>query len=253
MHPCKDNTYTSPQRSTPVLPSLRFYAKLMHIFVTEGIKASKAYTGEDWVLASLRVFKALEESGAKFSIDGMENITAMEGPAIFIGNHMSTLETFILPALIQSRKDVTFVVKESLVHYPFFKHVLLSRDPILVGRTNPREDLKAVLDGGLKRLQNGRSIIIFPQSTRSVELQKQHFNSIGVKLARRAKVPVVPVALKTDAWSAGSLIKDFGPIISSKPIHFNFGTPIEISSANGKEEHEHIYTFIESRLKQWGQ
>jgi len=32
---------------------------------------------------------------------------------VFIGNHMSILETFVLPCLIQPHRDVTFVVKES--------------------------------------------------------------------------------------------------------------------------------------------
>ena len=252
MNPCTDLTYTSPPRNAGLFPSLRFYAKLMTIFISEGIKASKSYTGDDWVHASMRVFKGLEESGIQFSLEGMENITAVNAPVVFIGNHMSTLETFILPALIQSRKDVTFVVKESLIHYPFFKHVLISRDPIVVGRSNPRDDLRNVLEGGVQRLQQGRSIIIFPQSTRSTQLEKRRFNTIGVKLAKKAGVPIVPVALKTDAWSQGNLIKDMGPLLAAKKVHITFGKPLEITSANGKEEHEAVYRFIESHLASWG-
>lgn len=251
MNPCTDLAYTSPPRHGGLFPSLRFYAKLMHIFISEGIKASKSYTGDDWAHASMRVFKGLEESGIQFSLEGMENITAIKTPVVFIGNHMSTLETFILPALIQPRKDVTFVVKESLIHYPFFKHVLISREPIVVGRSNPRDDLRNVLEGGAQRLEQGRSIIIFPQSTRSTQLDKRRFNTIGVKLAKRAGVPIVPVALKTDAWSQGNLIKDMGPLIASKKVHITFGAPLDISSANGKDEHEAVYNFIESHLTSW--
>lgn len=251
MNPCFGTSYTSPNHPTPSFPSLRFYSKLIGIFISEGIKASKSYTGDDWVHASMRVLRALESSGVKLTIEGMEQITALDTPAIFIGNHMSTLETFILPALVQSRKDVTFVVKESLVRYPFFKHVLLSRDPIIVGRANPREDLKNVLNGGLERLQAGRSIIIFPQSTRATQLNKRHFNTIGVKLAKKAQVPVIPVALKTDAWSQGKRIKDLGPILPNVPVHITFGAPLAIESTNGKEEHEQIYNFIEAHLNTW--
>ena len=97
------------------------------------------------------------------------------------------------------------MVKESLLKYPFFGPVLGSREPIVVGRSNPREDLVAVLEGGEARLKQGRSVIVFPQSTRSSVFDPAHFNTIGVKLAKRAGVPVIPVALKTDAWGNGNL------------------------------------------------
>ena len=58
---------------------------------------------------------------------------------------------------------------------------------------------KAVLEGGKQRLQKGISIIVFPQTTRTVRFEPENFNSIGVKLAQRAKVPIIPLALRTDA------------------------------------------------------
>jgi 1-acyl-sn-glycerol-3-phosphate acyltransferase len=163
---------------------------------------------------------------------------------------MSTLETFVLPAIISQFKDVTFVVKQSLIDYPIFKHVMRSRDPITVGRSNPRDDLKAVLEGGAERLKAGRSIIIFPQTTRTPVFDPGSFNTIGVKLAKKAGVPVIPVALKTDAWSNGRILKDFGRILPSRSVHFAFGKPIRIMG-RGNEEHAAIIEFIGSKLKEW--
>jgi 1-acyl-sn-glycerol-3-phosphate acyltransferase len=164
---------------------------------------------------------------------------------------MSTLETFVLPAIIASLKPVTFVVKEALVDTPIFKYVMRSRDPITVGRANPREDLKAVLEGGTERLNAGISIIIFPQTTRFLDFDPRKFNTIGMKLARRANVPVVPVALKTDAWGNGKILKDFGKMDPSKKVHFSFGEPLVIKD-RGTEEQEKVLEFIGSRLKEWG-
>ena len=101
----------------------------------------------------------------------------------------------MLPGIIRPHRAVTFVMKKSLVTLPFFGAVMRSRDPIVVGRTNPREDLTAVLEGGVERLKKGISIIVFPQSTRTPDFDPQHFNTIGVKLARKAGVPVVPAFL----------------------------------------------------------
>ena len=163
---------------------------------------------------------------------------------------MSTLETFFLPCIIQPRKDVTFVVKKSLLGYPCLGPVLASRDPLAIGRSNPREDLAVVMEGGLKHLESGRSIIIFSQGSRKPDVKAEDFNSLGVKLARKAHVPVVPVALKTDAWGEGSLIKDMGWIRPSLPIHVRFGEPVDIKGP-GKEEHAAIVNFIKNSFDEW--
>jgi 1-acyl-sn-glycerol-3-phosphate acyltransferase len=164
---------------------------------------------------------------------------------------MSTLETFTLPGTLVPIRPVTFVVKQSLVDYPIFGHVMRSRDPITVGRTNPREDLKAVLEGGTDRLARGISIVIFPQTTRRPVFDPAEFNSIGVKLAKRAGVPIVPIALKTDAWSNGTLAKDYGPIKPSRTAHFAFGPPLAVTG-RGEAEHEEIVRFITRHLIIWG-
>jgi 1-acyl-sn-glycerol-3-phosphate acyltransferase len=163
---------------------------------------------------------------------------------------MSTLETMVLPCIIQPLKGTTFVVKRSLLTMPVFGHVMRSRDPIALGRTNPRDDLKVVLEEGVRKLQNGRSIIIFPQSTRSVEFRPEEFNSLGIKLAARAGVPVLPVALKTDAWGNGKYIKEFGPIDNRKIVRFAFGQPIRIEG-RGAEEHGKVVEFIREKLAEW--
>jgi 1-acyl-sn-glycerol-3-phosphate acyltransferase len=163
---------------------------------------------------------------------------------------MSTLETFVLPAIIAPFRDTTFVVKQSLIDYPVFRYVMRSRDPVTVGRTNPREDLKAVLDGGTERLKAGRSIVIFPQTTRAPAFNTGDFNSIGVKLAKKAGVPIIPIALRTDAWANGKRFKDFGRIRPARKVHVDFGEPITVRD-RGTEEHEEIVRFIQGRLKRW--
>jgi len=125
-----------------------------------------------------------------------------------------------------------------------------SRNPIVVGRSDPRKDLEAVMNGGVDLLKNGTSIVIFPQSTRSIEFKPEEFNSLGVKLARKADVDVVPIALKTDFWGNGKWIKELGPLDHNKHIHIKFGEPMHVTG-NGKEENQKIIDFIKSSLKEW--
>lgn len=224
------------------------YAGLVLSTRKEAIR--KVYDTKAWADSSFEIFRFIEQTGGKFHITGMDNITKSEEPVLFISNHMSTLETMILPCLIAPHREVTFVVKESLVKHPLFGDVMRSRDPIVVGRSDPRKDFEAVMTGGMQLLSKGISIIIFPQSTRNIEFKPEEFNSLGVKLAKKAGVKVVPVALRTDFWGNGKLIKELGPIDHNKPIHIKFGEPFSISG-NGKDENQKIINFIQASLEEW--
>lgn len=235
-----------------MFPSLSFYIRDLVIIFKASAKAKRLqYDTAAWAESSLEVLRALESVGVSIEISGIENFRGLEEPCVFISNHMSTLETFVLPCIIAPFREVTFVVKQSLIDYPVFKYVMRSRDPIVVGRANPRDDLRAVIEGGAERLKLGRSIIIFPQTTRTADFDPEKFNTLGVKLAKKAEAPIVPVALKTDAWSNGRLLKDFGRIDPAKKVHFAFGQPLRVKG-RGNEEHEEIIRFIKNKLGEWG-
>ena len=234
------------------MPSFGFYRRMAAIVFRASSMAKRGLYGDkEWSDSSLAIMKALEHVGVVFEVTGADHFINLEVPCVFIGNHMSTLETFVLPCIIEPFKDVTFVVKQSLIDYPVFRYVMRSRDPIVVSRSNPREDLKAVLDGGTERLNAGRSIIIFPQTTRTPVFDPADFNTIGIKLAKKAGTPVIPIALKTYAWGNGKHLKDFGRIDPSKKVCFAFGEPLAITG-NGAAEHRKIIEFISSALKTWG-
>ncbi|MEX0332493.1 MAG: lysophospholipid acyltransferase family protein [Puniceicoccaceae bacterium] len=248
--------YTSPEVKpgplSRLLPSALFYFRVSQAVFASAYKAKRGkFSDWAWYSASLKVRKAFEKTGAHVSVKGTANIANLDEPCVFIGNHMSTAETFLMASMVLPFRPVTFVVKEALVQYPVFKHIMLSRSPIVVGRVNPREDLKAVLQGGRERLEAGTSIVIFPQKTRTVEFDRESFNTIGVKLAKRAGVPVIPLALKTNAWSNGKLFKDYGPFLPHEAVHFAFGEPIRIEGSD-REAHEAVIQFIESHLREWG-
>jgi 1-acyl-sn-glycerol-3-phosphate acyltransferase len=210
----------------------------------------KVYDTKAWADSSFEIFRIIEKTGGKFHITGMENIDKSAGPVLFISNHMSTLETMIFPGIIAPHREATFVVKESLVKHPLFGDVMRSRNPIIVGRTDPRKDFEAVMNGGMDLLSKGISIIIFPQSTRSLDFKPEEFNSLGVKLAKKAGVEVVPVAIKTDFWGNGKWMKELGPLDHHKPIHIRFGEPFRVTGS-GKEENQKIIDFIQASLGEW--
>ena len=250
-----ENIYRSPVRPVSLLsklfPSLQFYRHLIWIVLQSSRMAKKGgYDDSKWVDSSLGVLRRLEQVGISVDITGIENIERQNGPVVFIGNHMSMMETMVLPVIIQPVLPVTFVVKQSLLTYPVFSHIMQSRNPVAVSRTNARQDFKVVMSEGVERLGSGVSVIVFPQTTRSHLFDPEQMSSIGVKLAKKAGVPVIPVALRTDCWQNGAWIKDFGRLDVSRAAHYSFGAPIPVVG-KGDEEQAEVNAFIVSELKRW--
>lgn len=251
----KNNCYKTPARtlspwkrwwSTPV-----FYIGFLSIVNRAAKRAKKGnYDDDAWVKSAFEVFDLLERVGISLAISGVENITKEKGPCVFIGNHMSMMETLLLPTIIVPLKPATFVVKQSLLEYPIFKYIMRSRNPIAVTRTNPRQDLKTVMSQGVARLEEGCSVIVFPQTTRASTFDPSQMSTIGVKLAKKAGVPIVPLALKTDAWTNGKLMKDFGRLLIDKKCHFAFGEPVRVAE-KGAAEQEIVNSFIQQKLESW--
>lgn len=253
--PYQNNYYHSPKRSigwfAGLFPTLTFYIRLITIVYRASRIAQKGtYDGAAWVGHSLAVLRALEDVGVDVEISGIEYLQEVAGPCVFVGNHMSMMETVLLPAIIRPLRKVTYVIKESLLEYPIFKHVMRSRKPIAVTRTNPRQDLKIVMDEGVDRLSDDVSIIVFPQTTRAVVFDPKQMSSIGVKLAKKANVPVVPMAVKTDCWENGSRLKDFGRIRSGCTAHFAFGKAMAVDGKGDGTQGE-ICNFIAAKLESW--
>ncbi len=239
-------------KNIPLFPSLKFFIKLARI-VIHGSNLGKLglYNNERWAESAFDIMHALEGVGVKMHFSGMQYIREYLEPTIFISNHMGTLETMVPVAIIEPVKPVLYVVKQELVEYPVFKHLISAREPIVVGRKNPREDLVHVLTEGADRLQSGKSIILFPQKTRSAQFDTDGFNTLGVKLAKKNNVTVTPMAVLTDAWGNGKIVKEFGKIDPTKEVKIAFGKPFKVEG-NGAEENEHIINFIKSKLTEWG-
>jgi len=232
-------------------PSVAFYPALFGIvWRASGLAKRGRYDDPSWIRSSVDTIRLVESIGARVIVENLAAYADLTGPAVIIGNHMSTLETFALPSILRPFRPVTFIVKRQLVDMPVFKHVMRSRQPVVVGRAHPREDLKIMLEEGEARLRAGMSLIVFPQRTRAPAFIPAEFNSIGVKIAKRAGVPVVPLALRSDVWGLGRMIKDMGPIRPDRPVRFSFGQPITVTG-NGREAQEAVIRFIAEKLRGW--
>lgn len=254
----QDDTYKTPE-DMPRALGMKLLFNSRWWFYLKFIRVIQKYrdmclknldSDEEWVNASSNVFNAIEKCGGRFHIEGLDNLRKVNEPVVVISNHMSTMETMIYPAIIFPFFPITFVVKEALTKGRLFGPIMRSRKPVAVSRVNPRKDFETVLVEGTKILEKGISIVIFPQATRKLNVDPDTFNTLGIKLAKRAGVKAIPASLKTDYWGNGKKLRDFGPVDPSKRIHFAFGEPMAIEG-NGKEQHRRCIEFIQSHFNQW--
>ena len=251
-----NDEYLSPPRRVGffarLFPSFVFHGKFLRIVLAASRLAQRGlYDHKAWQQSCENIIRALESVGVRLEITGLDHMRAADKPCLVVGNHVSTLETVVLPVLLRDLSPITFVVFAKLLELPVFKHVMRSRDPIPVRQISVRDDFKEMLIGGVERIERGISLIIFPEGDRMPKFERENFNSIGSKLAARTSAPIVPMAVQTHTWPMGGLFGYIGRIYPSRPTRIAFGAPLQ-AAERGAEAQEALIEFIESKLAEWG-
>lgn len=230
----------------------RFHWRLILIYMRAARIARRGEMDDrNWAAVSFDIMRQVEAVGGVLDLAAFSRLATCPAPAVIVANHMGTLETVTLPCLTLPFRRIGFVIKSSLLDYPIFGHVMRAVPHVAVGRQNPRADLEQVLVQGADLLRRGISVILFPQSTRNAVFDAAEFNTLGVKLARRAGVPVLPLALKTDFFAPGRRWKDLSVINCDRVVHYEFG-PHLAATGTGREAHRQIVDFIAERFSAWG-
>ena len=248
--------YATPQRAKPAAAGMctawRFHLSVSGQLAVSGWHAWRGrFDREAMALRSFDILRATERLGAMVTFEGFLPRAAYAGPVVYAANHMSMLETMLLPGALSAFGPLAIVLKESLLHYPCLGSALRALAPIVVSRHDPRSDLKAVLDQGRDKLASGASVLLFPQATRSVVFHPTAFNSLATKLAQAAAVPLVPIALQTDLAGLGTWLKDFGPVDPSRPVRFAAGAPIPPATP-ARQMQQQCIVFLTEQLTKWG-
>ena len=146
--------------------------------------------------------------GVNYEITGTDNL--LEQPAVHLSNHQSSWETLLFYTLIF---PISPILKMELLKIPFWGWALRLLKPIAIDRSKPREAARSLLLQGEQRLNEGNSIIIFPEGTRSEPGTIREFSRGGASLAVAADVPIVPIVHNAGyTWPARQFIKYPGTV-----------------------------------------
>ena len=161
-------------------------------------------------------------TGSTLTVKGLENIP--EETCLYVSNHLSFLDIIVLEKVIPEDKRAGFIAKDSLKKIPGLSAWMELIRCIFLDRSNPKEGLKSILKGA-DYLKEGYNMTIFPEGTRCKEGQLGEFKPASLKMAQKAKVPVVPVAI---TGTSSILEENRGLSIKPAKVTITFGEPIRI-------------------------
>ena len=147
-------------------------------------------------LAGIRVETVLEPgAGAQTAgtqTAGAHAAGASAGPVVYVANHQAMADIPVL--LVAIREPFLFVARVALARLPLVGPVLSASVCVFLDRSQPGGG-EAALVAAEARLALGESVLFFPEGTRRYDGRLGPFYPGAFRLAQRAGVAVVPVAV----------------------------------------------------------
>lgn len=144
----------------------------------------------------------------RMTVQGLEKVPATGG-ALLVANHQSMLDIPVIGTRV--KRSITFVARDTLRKNPILRFVLHTCGGITVKRGSAD---RAALAAIITALQAGECVAIFPEGTRSKDGSVKAFQRGALVVAKRAKVPIIPIGLAGTgaAWPAGKALPGPGRI-----------------------------------------
>jgi 1-acyl-sn-glycerol-3-phosphate acyltransferase len=136
-------------------------------------------------------------------VGGLENMPS--GPVIFACKHQSSWETLAFSRLFPNS---AIVLKRELLFIPVVGWAMGRVGNIAVERGDGAQALRSLVRQAEAAIADGRSILIFPEGTRTPVGSQRPYQVGTAALYRQLGVPVVPVALNSGLfWGRRQFIK----------------------------------------------
>jgi 1-acyl-sn-glycerol-3-phosphate acyltransferase len=129
------------------------------------------------------------------TVSGADGFDASE-PHVFMCNHQSHMD---IVALFQGLPlSPGLLAKRELRDVPLFGRAMDAGGHVFVDRQN-REDAFRAIEKAAAQVAAGKSLVVFPEGTRSAPGTVKRFKKGGFHLAKQARVPIVPVGIRGTA------------------------------------------------------
>jgi len=194
-------------------------------------------TANLWAKILLLIFNT------KVQIIGRENILRGK-PQIFMANHQSDFDILIVLAHIPGQ--FRWLVKKELFNIPVFGAAMKSAGYIEIDRNN-REGAMQSLDQAALCIREGKSIMAFPEGTRSRFGEIKPFKQGTFYLAIKSGVPIVPISI----IGSGEIMPKRSLNIKPGKIKLVIGKPIDVKNITLENRRELITIVRETIIKNY--
>ena len=123
-----------------------------------------------------------------FDVQGKENIP--EGAALLCANHSSILDPFFVAFACGAKRHIHIMAKAELYKVPVISAIIRKLGTIRVDRKT--SDIHSVKET-LNYLKKGEKVAVFPEGTRKPVENAVTAKNGAVKIAKQAKVNIVPM------------------------------------------------------------
>ncbi|MGA9111751.1 MAG: lysophospholipid acyltransferase family protein [Smithella sp.] len=179
----------------------------------------------------------------KVKVIGAENLLHVK-PQIFMSNHQSDFDILILLAYIPVQ--FRWIAKKELFSIPVFGAAMRSAGYIEIDRSNREKSLQSV-DEAVLRIRKGKSIMTFPEGTRSRNGEIKPFKHGTFHLAITSGVPIVPVSIV----GSGKIMSKRSLRIKAGQIKLIIGKPVEVQNYDIEKRYELIETVRNEIIKNY--
>ena len=169
--------------------------------------------------------KSLNLVNINITIKGKENIP--DEPVLFICNHSSMLDSFILCASID--RPIGCIIADEPVwrSIPIVSNWAKLTKCVYINRQDNREGIKSINEAA-NNIINGQSMAVFPEGdltwVKDPDAIISEFRNGSLKIAYKSKCPIVPFVIKNSRHT----YEGYQPIgkINSKNVEVEFLPPV---------------------------
>jgi len=130
--------------------------------------------------------------GVKVEVEG-----GGSDPTVMVSNHLSALDSFIISSKCPGLSPRYIMKKEMLYFCPPLFVLAKLFGSTTIDRKNSSDSIARLNEAGSSLLSKRRSLVVFPEGTRTRTSQMMPFKKGAFHMAVQAQIPIVPVVLSS--------------------------------------------------------